>query len=346
MRFRFDIQWQLQSNDRVLGVPAKLLELLEAISGGENLRQAAKSINVSYRSAWGVIGEWETTFATPLVISARGRGTKLTPFAAALLETRTEIDAQFRDALAGAAEAASGHLTRMSTAETSALRIVSSDHIAINQLANKLREVPARRIVLDIIGSESALRRYQRPDADVVGFHIPVGRQFSRLSEHLINLLDAKRDEIYQLEARELGLIHRVGIEIESLSDLMNDPKSRFINRQSGSTTRLVLDALLGDAGIPPGTISGYADEEHTHTAVAARIASGDRDVGFAERRVAEQFSLNFVPLVTEKFYICWKAELQPEIKSEILECLRANPNLDCASVTLVAVQKMHGLTA
>lgn len=342
MRFRFDIQWQLQSNDRVLGVPTKLLELLEAISGGENLRQAAKSINVSYRSAWGVIGEWETTFATPLVISERGRGTKLTPFAAALLETRAEIDGQFRDALAGAAEAASGHLTRMSTAETSALRIVSSDHVAINQLANKLREVAARRIVLDIIGSESALRRYQRPDADVVGFHIPVGRQFTQLATHLINLLDAKRDEIYQLEARELGLVYRRAIEVKSLSGLVSTPKPRFINRQSGSTTRLAFDALLTDAGIRAGKINGYADEEHTHTAVAARIASGERDVGFAERRVAEQFALGFVPLVTEKFYICWKAELQPEIKSEMLGCLRANPQLDCADVSLGAVQKIH----
>ena len=131
MRFRFDIQWQLQSDDRLLDVPSRLLKLLGAISNGENLRQAAESLGVSYRSAWGMIAEWETTFGNSLVISERGRGTTLTPFASSLLETKAEIDGQFRDSLSTAAETASGHLTRMSTADTSALRIVGTTCLLI-----------------------------------------------------------------------------------------------------------------------------------------------------------------------------------------------------------------------
>ena len=344
MRFRLDIHWRLQSDDLLLEIPDKLLKLLGLISDGQNLRQAAKSLGVSYRTAWGMIADWETTFGNPLVISERGRGTTLTAFASSLLQTRSEIDAQFRDPLDAAAEAASGHLTRMSTAETTALRIVSSDHAAINQLANKLRDAPERRVVLDIIGSESALRRYQRPDADVVGFHIPVGQNFTLLAKRLVNLLNEERDEIYELEQRELGLIFNPKRNVQTLADLVIEPKPRFINRQPGSTTRLALDTLLEQDGIEAAEIDGYADEEHTHTAVAARIASGERDVGFAERRVAEKFSLGFAPLTTENFYICWKSELQDEIKNEIFHSLGQDPALNFAEISLVAVRKIHGI--
>ena len=214
MRFRFSVYWQLQSDNGLIDIPQKLLTLLNAIAEGENLRQAAQSLGVSYRSAWGLIGDWETSFSTPLVISERGRGTKLTTFALALLESKAEVESMFRDSLAAAAESASGQLTRMSTADSTALRIVSSDHVAVTQLAKRLRQVPERRVVLDIIGSESALRRYQRPDADVAGFHIPTGRNFAAIAERLIKLLNAQRDEIYQIEQRQLGLVYQAHLNI------------------------------------------------------------------------------------------------------------------------------------
>ena len=114
-------------------------------------------------------------------------------------------------------------------------------------------------------------------------------------------------------------MIYKPQIKLDDLSTLAKDPKPRFINRQAGSATRLVLDTLLQAEQIDSSKIDGYQEEEHTHTAVAARIASGERDIGFAERRVAEKFSLEFTPLVAENFYVSWKSELQNEIKNEII---------------------------
>ena len=52
----------------------------------------------------------------------------------------------------------------------------------------------------------------------------------------------------------------------------------RYVNRQRGAGTRVLLDVMLGQLGIAPSSIEGYAREEPTHLAVAAAIASGRAD--------------------------------------------------------------------
>ena len=47
-------------------------------------------------------------------------------------------------------------------------------------------------------------------------------------------------------------------------------PDVRYVNRQRGAGTRVLLDHELGRRGIAPDAITGYAREEHTHLAVAA----------------------------------------------------------------------------
>ena len=46
----------------------------------------------------------------------------------------------------------------------------------------------------------------------------------------------------------------------------------RFINRQSGSGTRVWLDAALHRFGVDTRRISGYQDEKMTHSAVAQAV--------------------------------------------------------------------------
>jgi hypothetical protein len=52
-------------------------------------------------------------------------------------------------------------------------------------------------------------------------------------------------------------------------------------NRQPGSGTRAIVDALLARDAIAPSRIVGYGNEEFTHAAGAATVASGGADVGF-----------------------------------------------------------------
>jgi molybdate-binding protein len=80
----------------------------------------------------------------------------------------------------------------------------------------------------------------------------------------------------------------------------------RFVNLQAGSGTRLLFDLLLSRASVDTRRIEGYEILEYTHAAVAAYVGSGMADAGFGLEVPARRFGLDFVPLVTERyFFLC-----------------------------------------
>ena len=83
----------------------------------------------------------------------------------------------------------------------------------------------------------------------------------------------------------------------------------RFINRQRGSGTRLLIDRMLADAQIESSTLEGFGNEEFTHPAVAATVASGGADAGFGLRAAAAEYGLAFVPLVRERYFLAIRAK-------------------------------------
>jgi len=88
---------------------------------------------------------------------------------------------------------------------------------------------------------------------------------------------------------------------IHGLADLPR-PGLRFINRQRGAGTRVLLDYSLRKAGISAAAIAGYEQEEYTHLAVAAAVASGRADSGLGVMAAARALDLDFVPLFTERY--------------------------------------------
>jgi putative molybdopterin biosynthesis protein len=86
----------------------------------------------------------------------------------------------------------------------------------------------------------------------------------------------------------------------------------RFVNRQPGSGTRLLLEHLLAEQALDGGGIQGYDSHiEETHVAVAAAVAAGTADVGLGVEAAAHEFGLAFVPLAEEDYYlVCLKAAL------------------------------------
>ena len=74
------------------------------------------------------------------------------------------------------------------------------------------------------------------------------------------------------------------------------------MNRQRGAGTRVLLDHLLGEAGLSPEAIDGYTREEPTHLAVAAAVAAGRVDAGLGVMSAARAFGLGFVPVAREPF--------------------------------------------
>lgn len=97
--------------------------------------------------------------------------------------------------------------------------------------------------------------------------------------------------------------------ELTRLTDLAQRGL-RFVNRQPGSGTRLCLDFLLAQQGVAPGNIHGYTHEEFTHAAVAATVASGMADAAFGIEAAAREQNLDFVPIVSEHYYLAARASV------------------------------------
>ena len=322
VKMGLELAWHIQLGEQVFVIEPLLFKLLEAVDEGGHLNYAARATEVSYRHAWGLMRLWEERLKRPLLDLQRGRGASLTDSGRALLVARAQATSTTRSVLERAANNATALLAPSLDDARVALRIASSSSELITGLVDSLR---AERwpVVLDMLGSEAALRRYQRGEIDLAGFHLPLGALGSTVGMALTAMLDDARDQILLLELRSLGLLSRRDRELGELEELTRDGV-RFINRQPGSGTRLVFDGLLGLRGIAPGNIAGYRNEEYTHSAVAAMVASGAADAGFATASAAAKFELAFKPFVQERFYVCLRRDARRELRDAVAAYVQA----------------------
>ncbi len=107
---------------------------------------------------------------------------------------------------------------------------------------------------------------------------------------------------LLNLCSRDLGLIVAPGnpLGIEGLADLAR-PEVRFINRQKGSGTRVLLDYHLRQIGLNPDQVEGFPREVKTHMAVAAAVSSQAVDTGPGISTAARTLRLGFVPCLKER---------------------------------------------
>ena len=70
-----------------------------------------------------------------------------------------------------------------------------------------------------------------------------------------------------------------------------------MVNRNAGSGTRVLMDQKL--QGARP---AGYANQPKSHNAVAAAIAQGRADWGFAIEPAARMYGLGFLPVAPEEY--------------------------------------------
>ncbi len=76
----------------------------------------------------------------------------------------------------------------------------------------------------------------------------------------------------------------------------------RFINRETGSGSRALLDSLLIQGGIPADKVTGYDRIAYGHLAAAYAVYAQDADCCIATRSAARTFGLDFVPLQSERY--------------------------------------------
>jgi molybdate transport repressor ModE-like protein len=302
-KVRIQPHWEIAFNTDEPLDTAALLALLKEIQETGSIAQAAKSVGLSYRYAWGLLRDAEGQFDEPLLTTGRGRGTHLTALAEKLVWADKRIAARLSPTLDSLASELENELGKIAADRLRTVRMDASHGFAVAELLNHLQEIRLP-IELRYRNSTDAVAALSRKECDLAGFHVPTGRHEQAMVAWYLHWLDPHKHCLIHLAVRQQGLFVAAGnpLGIHSLTDLAR-ANVRFVNRQAGSGTRMLLEMMLADAGIPPHQINGFANAEFTHSAVAAYIASGMADVGIGVRTAAQRFGLDFIPLVNERYF-------------------------------------------
>ncbi|MCJ7657024.1 MAG: molybdopterin biosynthesis protein [Candidatus Atribacteria bacterium] len=125
---------------------------------------------------------------------------------------------------------------------------------------------------------------------------------------------------VMNLTYREQGIMVKRGNpkNIKGIEDLVKKD-IKFVNRQKGSGTRVLLDYLLKKKGINALDIQGYSQEEYTHLMVASAVTEGSVDAGLGILSAAKAFHLDFVPVAKERYDIIIPKEYYSSLKIQKL---------------------------
>jgi putative molybdopterin biosynthesis protein len=184
-----------------------------------------------------------------------------------------------------------------------------------------------RRFSSANVGSMGGLIALNRSEAHLAGSHLldpETGEYNLAYIQQYINKVPVN---LYGFVEREQGLMVETGNPkgIMSLKDL-GKPGIRFINRQRGAGTRVLLDYHLAKNKIPESSILGYQQEEFTHLGVAAAVASGRADCGLGIPAAALSLKLDFIPLFHETYQLVIpKVYAESDLLGPLFEVLNDN---------------------
>src|SRR5918994_2105164 len=201
--------------------------------------------------------------------------------------------------------------------------VTGSHDLVLDLAASKLRERdPLVTLASSNVGSLGGLTALRDGLCHVAGSHLldPDTREYTL--PYLDRLMPDQDVAVVRLVHREQGLIVPKGNpeNVTGIDDVAQRGL-RYVNRQRGAGTRVLLDHELAKRGISPEAIQGYEREEHTHLALAAAVAAGRADCGLGVLAAARAFGLDFVPVAQEPYDLVVRAD---SIEDELLAPLWA----------------------
>ncbi len=203
---------------------------------------------------------------------------------------------------------------------------IGSHDLTLDVLADQLRrQSPALTLASANVGSLGGLLALQRGEAHLAGSHLLDEETGEYNVKFIRELLPDRRIVLLRFVGRVQGLIAPPGNpkSITSLADLTRDDV-RFINRQRGAGTRVLLDYELKKLGVKRRQIQGYERQEFTHLAVAAAVQSALADCGLGILAAARALGLDFVPLFNEQYDLVIPREYyESELLAPLLAVIR-----------------------
>ncbi|GJD74886.1 substrate-binding domain-containing protein [Methylobacterium goesingense] len=284
--------------------------LLDAVAGAPSLLAAARTLGISYRSAWSRLAAIEAALGRPVAIKTKGHGTALTPYGVALHASLAATFRRLGPTLAAEEIRLADALRALRLEAPTRMRIAAShDPLLLGAVTDR----PG--IELAVAGSLDALALLRAGSADAAGFHygargvppVPLDAVFADTGLVVRPLFD--REQGFMLPpANPSG--------VSSVTDIAR-LRLRFVNRQRGAGTRIWFARLCAEAGLRPEDVLGAQTEEFTHQAVAALIATGAADVGMGTPAVAQRFGLAFHSVGWETYFLAIRADFPGLARSE-----------------------------
>lgn len=204
----------------------------------------------------------------------------------------------------GANERIFCELTRSEEEIPRRIQIIGSHDLSLDIMRDIISaKHPGLDLISTHVGSLSGITAVRNGVADISTTHILDDNEKQYNIPAIKKYLPDRPVTLINIARRLQGLVVRRGNPkgIRGVKDLVRDDVT-FVNRQFGSGTRILLDAMLKEQSVDKRAIHGYDREEATHAAVGILVREGIADVGVAIYAVAKIFSLDFIPLAEEEY--------------------------------------------
>lgn len=182
------------------------------------------------------------------------------------------------------------------------LVVLGSHDLTIDLMAQHLA-TRGVRVSSANLGSLGGLIALRRGEAHLAGSHLLDPESGEYNLAYIERYLPDTPVVVMGWVDREQGLVLPKGNPkgLSGLEDFAGGDV-RYVNRQRGAGTRVLLDYQLEKLGIPGETIPGYEHEQYSHLTVAATVAAGRADCGLGIRAAADALDLDFIPLYQERY--------------------------------------------
>ena len=176
------------------------------------------------------------------------------------------------------------------------------------------------------VGSMGGIMAVRRRETHMAGVHLLDEKDGTYNTAFIRRYFPNGGVRLVECVQRSQGLMLPAGnpMGISGIEDLTR-PGLRYVNRQKGSGTRILIDYLCKKHSLDPTAIYGYDREEFTHTSVAAQIASGTADAGMGIYSASRLYGLDFLPVCMEQYDLLVPDDVwETELVQRILEILQS----------------------
>lgn len=306
-----------------------LLHLLESIRDSGKLTHAAAAAGISYRHAWNLLKRGADIFGLPLVEMRKGQGSTLSTLGEKLLWADQRVKARLGPELESMAFELNDQIRQLMVDTQPMLRLHASHGYSVALLPEFSDQI---KINLQYRNPKEALSALNRGECDLASFHVPTDPLLAKqILSHYQHFLTDNQHQVIRFVTRSEGLMLRKGChdDVRTLQDLSASRLS-FIGRNRDSGTRLLFNLLLKQQGLTEDSINRCSQQEYTHTAIAAFVASGMADVGFGIQTAADQFGLNFIELAREHYLLLFRKDRLPaDTLTPLLNLIRSQPFIE-----------------